>query len=89
MAAAARTMKVAHRPVNLSAGIRVIAGVYHVQNVNAYDSRLKDWLRRFKGVATCSGGAPEEFSLDPARHSTGHPSDRVGQIEAGTFALRQ
>jgi len=52
MAAAARTMKVAHRPINLSAGIRVIGGVYHVQNVNAYDSRLKDWLRRFKGVAT-------------------------------------
>jgi len=52
MAAAARKMKIAHRPINLSAGIRVIAGVYHVQNVNAYDSRLKDWLRRFKGVAT-------------------------------------
>ena len=43
---------VTHRPVNLSAGIRVIAGVYHVQNVNAYDCRLKDWLRRFKGVST-------------------------------------
>jgi transposase-like protein len=52
MAAAARTMKVVHRPVNLSAGIRVVAGVYHVQNVNAYDSRLKDWLRQFRGVAT-------------------------------------
>ena len=42
----------AHRPINLSAGIRVVAGVYHVQNVNAYDSRLKDWIRRFHGVAT-------------------------------------
>lgn len=52
LAAAARSIGVAHRPVNLSAGIRVVAGVYHVQNVNAYDSRLKDWLRRFKGVAT-------------------------------------
>lgn len=52
LAAAAREMGVTHRPVNLSAGIRVIAGVYHVQNVNAYDSRLKDWMRRFKGVAT-------------------------------------
>ncbi len=52
MAAAARKMGIAHRPVNLSAGVRVVAGVYHVQNVNAYDSRLKDWLRRFKGVAT-------------------------------------
>ena len=27
-------------------------GSYHIQNVNAYISRLKDWLRRFKGVAT-------------------------------------
>lgn len=52
LAAAARTMGITHRPVNLSAGIRVVAGVYHVQNVNAYDSRLKDWLRRFRGVAT-------------------------------------
>jgi hypothetical protein len=43
---------VAHRPINQSAGIRVVAGVYHVQNVNAYDSRLKDWIRRFHGVAT-------------------------------------
>jgi hypothetical protein len=32
--------------------IRVVAGVYHVQNVNAYDSRLKTWMRRFNGVAT-------------------------------------
>lgn len=52
LATAARTMGVAHRPVNLSAGIRVVAGVYHVQNINAYDSRLKGWMRRFHGVAT-------------------------------------
>jgi hypothetical protein len=32
--------------------IRVIAKVYHVQNVNAYGSRLKTWMRRFNGVAT-------------------------------------
>ncbi|MFZ2452680.1 MAG: IS1595 family transposase, partial [Methylovulum miyakonense] len=42
----------AHRALNLSAGIRVLAGVYHIQNVNAYDSRLKTWMRRFHGVAT-------------------------------------
>lgn len=36
LAAAAKEIGVTHRPVNLSAGIRVIAGVYHVQNVNAY-----------------------------------------------------
>jgi transposase-like protein len=26
--------------------------VFHVQNVNAYHSRLKNWMRRFNGVAT-------------------------------------
>jgi hypothetical protein len=38
--AAARALKVEHHPVNLSAGLRV-DGPWHVQNVNAYDSRLK------------------------------------------------
>lgn len=52
LAAAAKALGVAHRPINLTAGIRVVAGVYHVQNVNAYDSRLKDWIRRFHGIAT-------------------------------------
>lgn len=50
--AAARQAGIAHRALNLSAGIRVLAGVYHVQNVNAYDSRLKVWIHRFHGVAT-------------------------------------
>jgi transposase-like protein len=27
-------------------------GVFHIQNVNAYHSRLKGWMRRFNGVAT-------------------------------------
>ena len=27
-------------------------GIVHVQNVNAYDSRLKPWTKRFHGVAT-------------------------------------
>ena len=26
--------------------------IYHIQNVNAYDSRLKQWIKRFNGVAT-------------------------------------
>ncbi len=46
-------MGVTHHPVNLAQGIRVIAGIYHVQNVNAYDSRLKTWMNRLHGVATC------------------------------------
>jgi len=52
LCAAAKEIGVAHRPVNLASGQRVVAGVYHVQNVNAYDSRLKEWMRRFHGVAT-------------------------------------
>ena len=27
-------------------------GSYHIQNVNAYISRLKRWMRRFNGIAT-------------------------------------
>ena len=29
-----------------------IRGIFHVQNVNAYDSRLKEWIKHFHGVAT-------------------------------------
>lgn len=49
---AARHIPLAHRQLNLSKGIRVLAKVYHIQNVNAYDSRLKTWMVRFHGVAT-------------------------------------
>jgi len=48
----ARDMGVAHRAINVQQGIRVIDGAFHIQNVNAYDSRLKEWMRRFHGVAT-------------------------------------
>jgi transposase-like protein len=48
----ARETGIAHRPVNVQRGIRVLDGVFHIQNVNAYDSRLKTWMRRFHGVAT-------------------------------------
>lgn len=41
-----------HKPVNLSQGIRVIDGVYHIQHVNSYHSRLKKWIGKFHGVAT-------------------------------------
>lgn len=51
LAAAARHLDVEHHPVNLSRGIRV-QGAWHVQNVNAFGSRLKNWMVRFKGVAT-------------------------------------
>ena len=43
---------IAHTPINLSAGIRVVDHAFHIQNVNAYHSRLKGWMYRFHGVAT-------------------------------------
>ena len=51
-AAFARATGIAHRPLNIQHGPRVLDGVFHIQNVNAYDSRLKGWMRRFNGVAT-------------------------------------
>lgn len=41
-----------HKRLNSSAGIRVIDKVFHIQNVNAYHSRLKNWINMFHGVAT-------------------------------------
>lgn len=41
-----------HKRLNISAGIRVIDKVFHIQNVNAYHSRLKSWMDVFHGVAT-------------------------------------
>jgi hypothetical protein len=48
----ARDAGIRHEPVNVAAGERVRDRVFHIQNVNAYDSRLKQWMRRFNGVAT-------------------------------------
>lgn len=42
---------VAHHCINLRQKRRV-DGAFHIQNVNAYDSRLKGWMARFHGVAT-------------------------------------
>jgi transposase-like protein len=42
---------ITHEAINLRAGIRV-RGAIHVQNVNAYHSRLRGWIRQFHGVAT-------------------------------------
>ena len=38
--------------INVSAKEHVRNSIYHVQNVNAYDSRLKAWMQHFHGVAT-------------------------------------
>jgi len=47
--------RIAHEAVNLRAGERVrqaTAGAIHVQNVNAYHARLRQWLTPFRGVAS-------------------------------------
>lgn len=51
MAAAASHIGIEHHALNMTSGRRV-RGPWHIQNVNAYHSRLKDWMRRFRGVAT-------------------------------------
>ena len=51
LASAARSLGIEHQPINVAAGCRV-RGAWHIQNVNAFDSRLKIWMHRFKGIAT-------------------------------------
>jgi transposase-like protein len=48
----ARDAGIRHEPVNVTAEGYVRDRVFHIQNVNAYDSRLKQWMHRFNGVAT-------------------------------------
>ena len=48
----AKIHKLTHKIINASAGEHIKEGAYHIQNVNAYDSRLKNWMRHFNGVAT-------------------------------------
>ncbi len=43
---------ISHAAINIRKGKKIIDGAYHIQNVNAYHSRLKEWMRRFHGVAT-------------------------------------
>jgi transposase-like protein len=40
-----------HETVNVKAGVRA-RGAIHLQNVNAWHSRFKSWLVRFRGVAS-------------------------------------
>lgn len=48
----AKIENIKHVQLVASNDCRVIEKVYHIQNVNAYDSRLKGWMDRFNGVAT-------------------------------------
>jgi transposase-like protein len=47
----AKDMGISHQAINLKAGVRV-RGAIHVQNVNAYHHRFREWMARFHGVAT-------------------------------------
>jgi len=42
---------ITHEAVNVRAGLRA-RGAIHIQNVNAWHSRFKNWLARFRGVAS-------------------------------------
>jgi len=41
-----------HESLRFAKHGRVKDRVFHIQHVNAYDSRLKLWMKRFSGVAT-------------------------------------
>jgi hypothetical protein len=48
----AKQEKINHVVLNRSLGERVKDKVFHIQTVNAYHMRLKQWLAPFHGVAT-------------------------------------
>ena len=48
---ATKELGLEHHAILTSSG-RHAVGAWHIQNVNAYHSRLKTWMRRFYGVAT-------------------------------------
>lgn len=48
---AVKDLGLEHHAVVTSSGVHAI-GAWHIQNVNAYHGRLKQWMRRFNGVAT-------------------------------------
>lgn len=50
--ALARTLGIGFVGLNMSAGQYVRDGIYHIQNVNGWTSRLKAWMARFRGIAT-------------------------------------
>lgn len=47
-----RDNSIRHGKVNISKGINVVKDIVHIYNVNSYHNSLKDWMRRFRGVAT-------------------------------------
>lgn len=51
LVAVATEMGIEHHALNMTTGLRV-RGAWHIQNGNAYHSRLKGWIGCFHGVAT-------------------------------------
>ncbi len=43
---------VEHYRIKSDGKVQVIKGIYHIQNVNSYHSRLKRWIKRFNEVAS-------------------------------------
>jgi transposase-like protein len=74
---------IAHQAVNVSQKRRV-DGAVHIQNVNAYHSRFKTWLRHFNGVATSylANYLGWRWAIDTGRID--HPDDFL-KIAAGAF----
>ena len=67
---------IAHVGLNLSAGERT-RGIYHIQNVNGYDSHLKTWMRRFNGVATKYLDSYLGWHRSDDRHGNTQTANRV------------
>jgi transposase-like protein len=67
----ARAAGISHEAVNASAGVRK-RGAMHIQNVNAYHSRVRGWLLGFRGVASRYLGNyfGWHWALDGARIAT-------------------
>ena len=67
----ARAAGISHEAVNASAGVRT-RGALHIQNVNAYHSRMRAWLIGFRGVASryLSNYFGWRWALDGQRIST-------------------
>lgn len=72
-----------HRAVNISGGKRVTEFAFHIQNVNAYHSRLKGWMRRFNGVATKYLPNYLGWRRVLDRHNGGIPPDQILSLAVG------
>jgi hypothetical protein len=48
----AKAERIPHKRIVGLSNTYVVDKIFHIQNLNAYISRLKTWMRRFNGVAT-------------------------------------